>query len=139
MAPWNAPIFGKEGLQQLKIPALVMVGSADPVTIPERDAYPVYEYLGSSSKYLMVLENAGHFIFVDECSELLRRFDMFDICSDKVWDMARAHDLINHMITAFLLAKIDNDPVAEEALAPDAVNYRAVRYRVSECEPDSNG
>ena len=40
-------------------------------------------------------------------------------CSDPVWDMDRAHDLINHFATAFFLATLKDDAEAAAALAPD--------------------
>jgi predicted dienelactone hydrolase len=129
MAPWNAPIFGREGLVAVQVPCLIIVGSADPVTVPERDAYLFYEYLGSPCKALVILENAGHFIFVDSCSDLQLQFDLFHICSDPIWDMSRAHDLTNHMATAFLRATFHEDHQARKALAPDEVTFPGVIYR----------
>ena len=36
-----------------------------------------------------------------------------------VWDMARAHDLINHFATAFFLAELKDNVAASNALAPN--------------------
>lgn len=129
MAPWNAPIFGAEGLAQVKIPAMILVGSADRITVPQRDAYVFYELLGSPRKVLVTFEHGGHFIFVDECSELLHQFDLFEVCSDSVWDMTRVHDLINHLGTAFLRAVLYDDDEAARALAPEQVDFRGVQYK----------
>jgi hypothetical protein len=41
--------------------------------------------------------------------------------------MDRAHDLINHFTTAFLLAELYQDADAA-ALAPDAVHFPSVTY-----------
>jgi len=131
MAPWNAPLFGVEGLASVTVPTLVVVGSKDPVTIPERDAYAVYEHIKSSSKALFILENAGHFIFVDSCTEIHYHFNMFEVCSDKVWDMVRAHDLINHVTTAFLRSTFYNDVDAAQALSKGAIDFSSVRYKTS--------
>jgi hypothetical protein len=49
-------------------------------------------------------------------------------CSDSVWDMDRAHDLINHFTTAFLLATLKDDAEAAAALAPDAVSFPGITY-----------
>jgi len=125
LAPWNAPIFGERGLGQVFAPTLIIVGSNDHVTVPERDAYAFYRHL-RVNKSLAVLREAGHFIFVDECSPLLREFGMFEVCSDKVWDMARAHDLINHLTTAFLRALLYEDAAAQTAL--DTVDFLGIAY-----------
>ena len=50
------------------------------------------------------------------------------VCSDAVWDMDRAHDLINHFTTAFLLDVMKNDPEAHKALLPEAVTFEEVQY-----------
>ena len=49
-------------------------------------------------------------------------------CTDPVWDMDRAHDLINHFATAFLLAELKGDGEAAEALAPE--NVELPRHQV---------
>jgi predicted dienelactone hydrolase len=132
MAPWNAPIFGQAGLAEVTIPSLVMVGGADRVTLPERDALRIYDYLGSPSKTLAVFENGGHFLFVDECSALTRQLNLFWTCSDDVWDMTRAHDLTNHLATAFLLSKLYQDAHAAQALQPRAVDFRGIQYKTTD-------
>lgn len=127
LAPWNAPIFGAEGLANITIPAMIMVGSADRTTYPPRDAYAVYAGLSSADKRLVVFENADHLLFANACNSLMERA-AFDSCSDPVWDMDRAHDLINHMATAFLLATFYGDADAAAALQPDAVDFTEVVY-----------
>ncbi len=131
LAPWNAPIFGAEGLANVTIPAMIMVGSADSTTYPPRDAYAAYTNLSSAEKHLVVFENAEHLLFANACTPLMERA-AFDRCSDPVWDMDRAHDLINHMATAFLLATFYNDADTAAALQPDAVDFTGVIYLASE-------
>lgn len=128
LAPWNAPIFGDAGLANVTVPALVLVGSRDTVTPPERDAYVIYNQLGSAQKSLAVFDNADHSIFIDQCREFMLQFGAFDGCSDPVWDMARAHDLINHLSTAFLKSVFDEDRRAALALRSRAVNFPGVDY-----------
>jgi predicted dienelactone hydrolase len=126
MAPWNTPAFGADGLAALNVPALVLVGSADDVTIPVRDGYAAYRDIASARKTLVVFENAGHYVFADGCSDLLLRFGLFDSCSDPVWDMDRVHDLTNHFTTAFLLAHLYDDTGAAAALNDDAMDFTGV-------------
>ena len=48
--------------------------------------------------------------------------------TDPVWDMNRAHDLINHFATAFLLDTLKGDKEAHAALLPDAVSFPGIEY-----------
>jgi hypothetical protein len=48
--------------------------------------------------------------------------------TDPVWDMDRAHDLIDHFITAFLFSVLKDDPAATEALAPENVTFPGIHY-----------
>jgi hypothetical protein len=45
--------------------------------------------------------------------------------------MNRAHDLINHFVTAFLLAELYDDTDAAAALAPDAVTFPGITYEMT--------
>ncbi len=113
LAPWNAPILDFSGMTA---PTLVIVGTGDQVTIPERDAYTVFDNL-ATAKSLLTLDHAGHYVFIDECPPVFGTLNVFDECSDVVWDMPRAHDLINHAATAFLLAQLKDDAAAADALS----------------------
>jgi hypothetical protein len=42
--------------------------------------------------------------------------------------MNRAHDLINHFTTAFLLDKLKGDSEAHKALLPEAVSFSGIAY-----------
>ncbi len=138
MAPWNGPVFGPAGLAALTAPTMILVGSADRATIPERDAYPIYAGIGSTDKTLVVFENAGHYIFTDECPPAIIALGRFEQCSDLVWDMDRAHDLINHLTTAFLLATLHDDAEAAAALTAGTVEFTGVRYATSGRFGESN-
>ena len=45
--------------------------------------------------------------------------------------MDRAHDLINHFVTAFLLAELKGDGEAAAALAPQNVNFPGIQYETT--------
>lgn len=45
--------------------------------------------------------------------------------------MDRAHDLINHFATAFLLAELYGDEDAATALAPEAVVFPGITYEAT--------
>jgi len=53
---------------------------------------------------------------------------LFWLCADPVWDKDRAHDLLNHLITAFLLVALKDDADAGAALAPDQVVFPGITY-----------
>ena len=53
-------------------------------------------------------------------------FDAY--CSDPVWDVDRAHDVVNHFITAFLLTELNDDAVAASALSPDLIDFLGITY-----------
>ncbi len=129
----DGDIWGAEyqGVASVTIPTMVVASSKDTINIPERASYQVYAHLGSVVKSLVVFENADHPIFVDKCSVMPWMVDQFDnywVCSDPVWDKDRAHDLINHFTTAFLLNILKGDKEAAKALVPDAVNFFGIKY-----------
>ena len=131
LAPAGANSFSMASLGDIEIPSLFIVGSADTVTPAEREAYVMHGAIGSEQKTLLTLENAGHYIFVDACIPLAISFDLFDSCSDPVWDMARVHDLTNHATTAFLRDALLDDPLAADALLPENMDFVGVRYETN--------
>ena len=124
LAPWNVPIFGPDGLAALTVPALVQVGSQDGTTPPERDAYAAYTQIGSATKSLVAYEGADHLVFINE--------DIMEDGDEPVWDVPAAHDLINHLTTAFLLAELTGDADAAALLAADQVDFAGVNYHRTE-------
>jgi hypothetical protein len=82
---------------------------------------------------LVTFENADHFIFAPSCAnaptsiELLGDY-FYYLCSDPVWELDRAHDLVNHFVVAFLLAELKGDAEAAAALAPDTVSFPGITY-----------
>ena len=121
-----------EGVAALQVPTLLMVGTADTVNPPERCAYPIYEHLGSPQKSLIKFANGWHMIFFNQCKDTpWLATDSFAFCSDAVWDMDRAHDLINHFATAFLLAELKGDTDAAKALAPENVIFPGIQYETT--------
>ncbi len=123
LAPWNAPSLD---LTEIVIPTMIMVGDADRTTIPERDAYAFYAAL-NTEKTLVTFANGGHYLFIDDCPPLLLDFGAFDVCSDLVWGLPRAHDITNHLATAFFLKHLRGETM--EALAPAAVNFLGIDYK----------
>jgi predicted dienelactone hydrolase len=127
LAPALSLAFGTDGLEQVKVPALVLGASRDRVVGTRYGAGWVYDHLDSAQKGIIVFENGNHFLF-GECGSPAWMAIAFDQCSDPVWDMDRAHDLINHFATAFLLATLKGDTDAAAVLAPDAVSFPGITY-----------
>jgi len=125
LAPWNGPILSFNDYAK---PTLLIVGGADRVTVPERDAFTMYRRITDAPAYLATLELADHYIFIDECPPALLTFGAFDACSDAVWDMTRAHDISRHLTTLFLNGYLRGDSAALNALTPAAVDFRGVRF-----------
>jgi predicted dienelactone hydrolase len=126
LAPWNAPSLN---FDEITAPTLIIVGTGDAVTIPERDAYTVYANI-TAPKALLTLDHAGHYIFIDECPPVFTSVNIFDECADVVWDMPRAHDLTNHAATAFFLAQLTDDDNAAAALTQ--IEFPGVEFQRAE-------
>lgn len=129
MAPWLITV-SDQGLQNVNVPTLTMVGSADWEALPEFNGGRGYQYIGSDQKALVTLENAFHGIYINRCDayQFEITLGMYPYCSDAVWDIDRGHDLINHFTTAFLLDVLKGDAEAHAALAPDAVQFPGITY-----------
>jgi predicted dienelactone hydrolase len=130
--------YGQEGLAKVTVPALIMYGSLDWLFLATPDVvntwlHPIYDKIASSQKGNVIFTGGNHLIFFDSCEALpfLLNLDLFSYCSDSVWDMDRAHDLINHFTTAFLLDVLKGDKEAHKALLPDAVKFAGIEYKTT--------
>ena len=123
--------FGTEGIQSVDVPIMFMVGSGETATDPAFEMAKPYESVASERKAKVIFDYAGHTLFGGGCADMPgfaeMGFAMF--CVDPVWDVDRAHDLINHFITAFLSAELKGDSEAAAALAPDAVDFPGIDYQ----------
>jgi len=102
---WGA---GYGGVSAMKVPTLIMAGSADTINIPELCAYPIYEHLGSAKKTLVVFENGDHGLGWDTYS-----------------------DEIKHVMIAFLLAELKSNSEAVNALFPANVTFPGIKYETT--------
>jgi predicted dienelactone hydrolase len=126
-------IFGPKGMQSLSVPLLTVGGSGDAVLPAEWNIYVTNEHASSVKKALIVLKGSDHYIFADGCDRTpwLNEMGLSFLCTDSIWDVDRAHDLINHFTTAFLLATLKGNPDAAAALAPDAVSFPGITYQAT--------
>jgi hypothetical protein len=96
----------------------------------------LYPQIGAQEKSLVVFENADHLIFFTNCNDAPWMKEFVDwACYEPVWDRDRGHDLINHFVTAFLLAELKDDPAAAIALAPENVTFPGIQYQTTAYAP----
>ena len=124
--------ISEEGYASVLLPMLLFRSGNDELAVPEYNVDQVWQYSGSPSKTLVTLENAGHMV-AGQCppAAVAAIPAFFPSCSDAVWDTDRAHDLIDHFVTAFLLAELYGDADSAAALAPDAANFPGITYETT--------
>jgi predicted dienelactone hydrolase len=127
--PGANQVLGTEGLAGVTLPVLMFKGGSDQVAVPQYNVDLAWDHVGSANKTLVTLENANHLV-VGACPPMWQSV-MWESCSDAVWDLDRAHDLINHFTTAFLLAELYGDADAATALTPDAVSFPGIAYETT--------
>ena len=122
--------FGPEGLASVTVPLMVLAGTLDSSVPVATGAQMTYDDVSSSQKALALFQDGDHMLFENACHTMpwvpSIQFEWF--CSDAVWDLDRAHDLINHFTTAFLLSTLKGDVDATAALSPDAVSFPGIEY-----------
>lgn len=132
----DGDIWGAEyqGVASLTVPTMIVTSSEDTANVPNRAAYPIYEHLGSTAKSLLVFNGADHPLSLNSCEVvpwLVDEFQAFSSCADPVWDKDRAHDLINHFTTAFLLDVFNSDTEAHSALLAENVSFPGITYETT--------
>ena len=134
-APWNGANLDVSGID---VPTLLMYGTADTTSVPARDALAIYERL-DTPRYLTRFVLGGHNLFIDACPPNIPvTDDQYRSCMDAVWAMPRAHDLADHLTTAFLDAYLRDDDDARAALAPQNVDFRGVEYDATGVDGDES-
>jgi len=121
--------MGSDGLAPVEVPVMAIGGTADNITNFEDGVQSVYDGVTSTTRVMVGFEGGDHFIFGGGSpvwKELL-----FDVLSDKVWDMDRVHDLTNHFSTAFLLDVLKDDTEAHAALLAENVPFPGLIYETT--------
>ena len=125
-------VIGAEGAASVSVPTLLILGSNDTTVPTEFVGYPIWEGLGTDSKTLVDFINGNHAFGVVSCAASPRLGQLaWGWCSDPVWDMDRAHDLIDHFATAFFLSQFKDDADAAAALAPVNVQFPGIQYETT--------
>ena len=125
--------LGGGGLAEMRRPVMLLIGTHDTWVGPAMEYRHAYETLPAAEKTRVQFEGADHMIFGNACQAYPGMVDagFYFVCADSVWDMDRAHDLTNHFVTAFLLAKLKGDAEATKALAPENVTFPGIRYETT--------
>ncbi len=66
--PLTSAIFGQEGMAKIKIPVMLVSGSADPITPALPEQIKPFTWLTTSDKYLTLLKKGTHFSALNESS-----------------------------------------------------------------------
>lgn len=119
---------GVDGAKGISVPTLMIVSGADQISVPDQNAYPIYDSL-TVDKAMLVFEYANHYV-LGTCPESWM-VAAPGYCFDSVWDVDRAHDIAHHVVTAFLLATLKDDAEAAAALAPEAVQFPGITYETT--------
>lgn len=131
IAPGPGVVAGS-GARTVAVPTLLILGSNDTMVPTQAVGYPIWENLGTDSKTLAEFINGGHTFGALSCASSPVLANMaWPWCSDLVWDMNRAHDLVDYFVTAFFLSQLKGDTDAAAALAPDAVNFVGIHYETT--------
>ena len=77
MAPDSAWLYGEEGLAAVKIPSLIVAGTADVDVSYKMTSCYVYKYLVNSDRILISFIGKGHMMV--EQTEVIRRIDHFAV------------------------------------------------------------
>ena len=104
-------VFGDTGLAAVKVPTLVMVGSADTTVKPSINAFWAYDGISSDQKSLAVFDKGEHSLFI-------RYVDP---------QFVEAQSLT----TAFFLDILRGDPIGHAALHADAVSFPTLSYNTT--------
>ncbi len=81
----DAYLYGAEGLASLEVPVLAIGGTADRDTPLSWGTDETFAHAGSSLKRRVHLEGAGHGVFMNRCTSVLRLLGptAFDLCEDE--------------------------------------------------------
>jgi hypothetical protein len=109
-------------------------GTADTGAPYEWGTKPSYEYASSAQKALVGFVGAEHMFMSTPCENMpwiaeTPFQEMF--CFDPAWEKNQALDLVHHLSTAFLLAVLESDESAHEALHPSVVTFDGVEYKTT--------
>ncbi len=127
----DAAMFGTSGLAEISVPVLMIGGTADTDSPLEWGNRLAYEHASSARKAEVVLNGADHMVFAGGCEQMRRIESLVSLgfCTNPGWDRNEVHDVVNHYVSAFLLAELEADRGAAEALKAANQNLPRTTYR----------
>lgn len=129
IGPWgrHRGVWDAAGLGRVRLPALIMAGSADEVSGYGNGMRLIWQELGGPS-HLLTFQNAGHNAAAPipapvEALELSSHlaWSPYQHYADPVWDTVRMNDLAHHFALAFLEIHLRGDLAAARYLVPEQV------------------
>lgn len=128
----NTRLLSDASLAPIEVPTLLLASGASRHGDLEANVIRPYHAISSAQKALVLFDLADIHIFIITTDAVpWIPAGMFHTVTDPVWDMARAHDLTDHFVTAFLLAELYDDAEAAAALAPEAVAFPGITYETT--------
>jgi predicted dienelactone hydrolase len=123
IAPWGAQdgtaLFGPPGLAKIRASLLVMGGTADQIAGYETGPKRIFQQAGSSRKYLLTFENAGHSLTPGATPNSGDDYAYASVgIRDAVWRNESIAAVEQHFITAFLDASLKGNRSAGVYLHP---------------------
>lgn len=117
--PLTSAIFGRQGLQSVTTPVMILASGADTITPPLIEQIQPFTWLPSQlTRYLAVMENASHFSTLGESETVSPGFLIPAGLIGPTPELARNY--LRFLSTAFLQAHINNQPQFANALTPRA-------------------
>lgn len=112
--PFTSNIFGKEGLEEINIPTLLVTGSADTVTPALAEQIRPFTWLETPEKYLVLLKRGTHFSTLAEGTE-----EGLPVPKEAIGpDPAIAQDYVRALSTAFFKTYLVEEGNYEAYLSP---------------------
>lgn len=132
IGPWGRQrgLWNAEGLARIKVPMLVMAGSADDVSGYETGMRPIFAEAANSRRHLLTFVNAGHNAAAphpapEEAWEPSPHLDFHPIehYADPVWDSVAMNNIAQHFAQAFLDRHLKGQTARDAWLTDDFKDF----------------
>ncbi|AKG24835.1 hypothetical protein IJ00_25135 [Calothrix sp. 336/3] len=116
--PLTSVVMGKESLNQIKIPVMLVSGSIDTVTPALPEQIQPFSWLQTPSKYLVLINNGTHFSTILDSPDA--SIPIPEALLGKNRSFARLY--VNVLSVAFMQSFVNNDSSYQGYLSPEYVN-----------------
>lgn len=133
IGPWGRQrgVWDADGLAGLRVPMLVMAGSADAVSGYDSGMRLIFAEAGAARRHLLTFEGAGHnaaapFPAPQEAFAPSPALEFLPVehYADAVWDTVRMNGIAQHYATAFLGLHLQGDAAMAEYLGPGFSGFK---------------